>query len=241
MITLHSFPGALGEPSMSGFCTKAMILLEMSGKDWTVKFTVDSKVSPFGKLPLLETPEGRVADSNLLIGWLETRGADLFPGLSSVEKAQAHAVIRMAEENLRYGMMYDRWVDPEGWAAFMPVVFGDMPAPLRLIIPGKIRKGIVKGLQWQGLGRFGAAERMAYFEADLAALTDLLWSRDWLMGDKPTAADAAVLPILSGIEHAAHDTPLTLAVRRNKTLMRYVEQGRAQLYAPLLTSRAAAA
>ncbi|WP_425101727.1 glutathione S-transferase family protein [Tropicibacter sp. S64] len=226
---------------MSGFCTKAMILLTMAGEDWQPRFTVDPSVSPTGKLPVLDAPEGRVVDSNLMIPWLEARSADLFAGLDSLGRAQAHAVIRMVEENLRYGMMYDRWVSPEGWAAFMPVVFGDMPAPLRLIIPGKIRKGIVNGLKWQGLGRFREAERMAYFEADLTALTDLLWGRTWLFGDRPSAADAAVLPILSGIEHCAVDTPLTLAVRRNKTLMRYVEQGREALYAPLLTARAAAA
>ncbi|WP_168797883.1 glutathione S-transferase family protein [Pacificoceanicola onchidii] len=241
MITLHSFPGALGEPSLSGFCTKAMILLNMSGETWAPHFAVSVEVSPFGKLPVAVATDEKVADSNLLIPWLEARGADLFPGLSSVERAQAHAVIRMAEENLRYGMMYDRWVDPEGWAAFMPMVFGDVPEEMRETVAEQVRGEIVNGLTWQGLGRFGPKERLAYFEADLGALTDMLWERTWLFGDQPTAADAAVLPILSGIEHALLDLPLTMAVRQNKTLIRYLEQGREALFGPLRTLTASAA
>ena len=241
MLILDSFPGAYGEPSMSGFCAKAMILLDMARQDWRPRFIVDTRAAPFGKLPVLHTPGSVVGDSNLMIPWLERQGADLFPGLDSAGRAQAHALIRLAEENLRYGMMHDRWADPEGWAAFAPVVFAGMPAPLRLVVPGRIRRGIVQGLRWQGLGRFGAAERQAYFDADLAALTDLLWGRDWLMGDAPTAADAAVLPVLSGIERLPTATALQRAVAGNPTLMRYVERGRDALYAPLSVARASAA
>ncbi len=241
MLTLVSFPGALGEPSLSGFCTKAMICLDMAGQDWRPRFTVDPSKAPYGKLPVLETPEGPVADSNLILRWLEAQGADLFPGLDAAGRAQAHALIRMVEENLRYGMMYDRWVDPRGWAAFMPVVFGDMPAPLRLVIPGKVRKDIVKGLKWQGLGRMSEDARQACFDADLDALTDLLWGRHWVMGDTPTAADAAILPVLSGIDSGQADTGLRRSLRNRSTLMRYVERGRARLYAPLTASLCAAA
>ena len=241
MLTLVSFPGALGEPSMSGFCTKAMILLEMAGQSWRPRFSVNASEAPYGKLPCLETPWGPVADSNLILRWLEEQGADLFPGLDALGRAQAHALIRMGEENLRYGMMYDRWADPRGWVAFMPVVFGDMPAPLRLVIPAKVRKEIVKGLKWQGLGRMSKDARQACFDADLDALTDLLWGRDWVMGDTPTAVDAAILPVLSGIDSGQADTILRRSLRDRSTLMRYVERGRDRLYAPLTSSLCAAA
>jgi glutathione S-transferase len=241
MLTLVSFPGALDEPSMSGFCTKAMICLDMAGQPWRPRFTVDSSKAPFGKLPCLETPQGPVADSNLILKWLEAKGAELFPGLDTAGRAQAHALIRMVEENLRYGMMYDRWADPEGWAAFMPIVFGNMPAPLRLVIPGKVRKDIVKGLKWQGLGRMSADARQACFDADLDALTDLLWERSWAVGSQPTAADAAIIPVLSGIDGNLVDTALRRSLRNRKTLMLYLERGRERLYQPLNASLSAAA
>lgn len=243
MLTLVSFPAGLNEPSLSNFCTKAMILLNMAEQDWHPKFAVTTKDAPYSKLPYVQTPQGTVGDSNALVTYLEGQGAELFSGLTAAQRGQAHAVMRMAEENLRYGMMFDRWADPAGWAAFMPVVFGDMPAPLKLIIPAQVRKPILKGLKWQGLGRFDAAERQAYFQADLDALAAVLEGRKWLFGDQPCAADASVLPVLSGCEGALIDSALRRSIRANSTLMAYIERGREALYGPLLglTSISAAA
>lgn len=241
MLTLVSFPPALGEPSLSSFCTKAMILLDMAGEDWRAEFRVDTRKAPFDKLPVVEASGEVIGDSNLLIAWLETRGADLFPGLDAAARGTALAVMRMVEENLRYGMMYGRWVDPAGWAAFCPVVFGKMPAPLRLIIPGKIRSRIAKGLVWQGLGRFGAQERQAYFQRDLNALSAILGDQTWLFGDAPCAADAAILQVLSSIDGLQVDTDLRRALRADTRLMAYVTRGRAAFYAPISARTGAAA
>lgn len=234
MLVLHSFPSGLNEPSLSNFCTKAMILLSLSERPWHPHWTLDARAAPFGKLPALETPDGVIGDSNLMLDWLEAQGTRVFPGLDDRRRACARAVMRMAEENLRYGMMHDRWVDPDGWAAFEPIVFGDAPRMVRLLLPGLVRKGIVRGLKWQGLGRFGPVERLSYFRRDLDTLTDLLWQSRWLFGDHPTAADAAVLPILSGIDRLQVDTGLRGAVRENTVLMRYIERGRVTLYPGLL-------
>lgn len=241
MLSLLAFPAALDEPSLSPFSTKAMILLTMSGQTWRPKWTTDPRAAPFGKLPALESPQGVIGDSDLILAWLEEQGADLFPGLDSRRRAMAHGIMRMAEENLRYGLMYDRWVDDAGWARFSRVVFAGMPAPLRLIVPGMVRKDIVRGLKWQGLGRFGRAERLSYFKADLAALTDLLWDAPWLFGDRPTAADASVLPVLSSIDRLQVDRGLRGALRENDTLMAYIKRGRETLYAPLSAVPSAAA
>lgn len=241
MLTLLTFAPALGEPSLSNFCSKAMILLEMAGEDWTAEFPQDLERSVFGKLPTVETPDGKIGDSNLLILWLEARGATLFPGLTPGQRAQAHGVIRMVEENLRYGMMYERWIRDESWAEFMPLAFAGMPEEMRGPVSGQIREGIRQGLTWQGLARFGEAERMAYFNADLDALTALLEDGGWLFGDAPCAADAAALPVLSSLDRLQVDCDLRRAVRGNPTLMSYIARGRERLYQPLLTSSVAAA
>lgn len=233
MLTLTTFGGALDEPSLSPFCTKAMIVLSLSGREWRPKVAMDSRKAPFGTYPVLETPEGQIGDSNLMLDYLEAQGVDLFPGLDGPGRANAHAAIRMVEENLRYGMVYDRWVDEQSWRDFKPMVFGKLPAPLKMIIPGMVRGSIVKGLKWQGLGKFGPAERLSYMQADLAALTGMLEGHDWLLGDQPTTADAAILPVLSGIDRLLVDSGLRSAVRSNETLMAYVARGRETLYAPV--------
>jgi len=235
MLTLLTFPGTPTEPSLSNFCTKAMILLHMAGKDFVTEIPQDMSRAFHGKLPALETPDGLVGDSTLMIAWLEARGADLFPGLSAQQRAQAHAVMRMTEENLRYGMMYHRWIDPGGWAAFKPLAFGRIPEDARDAVADGMQAAIRNGLDWQGPGRFTDTERMACWAADLEALAALLGQDDWQFGARPTAADAAVWPVLTGLQSLMTGTPLRRAVRDTPAPKANIDRGRAAPFAPPMT------
>lgn len=241
MLSLISFKPGFGEPSMSSFCVKAMILLNLSGQRWRTDFVNMPPKGGYGKLPILKTPDGLIPDSSLIATWLARQGAEFWPGLSPRDQAAGHGLIRMAEENLRYGMMYHRWIDPAGWAKSRPVIFADLPKPVRLVLPGLVQKDIRKGLVWQGLGRFSDADRQRYFDADLTAIAAHLGDRPWLCGEHPTLADAAVLPVLAGIESLPVDTALRRAIRNNPALARYVQHGRDTLYAGLAPARAKAA
>ena len=228
MLTLISFPPTLGEPSNSPFCVKAMILLEMSGLDWQPRF-VPMPEGPYGKLPVLETPQGVVPDSALIQKWLETQGADFFPGFDTAARGMALAVMRMAEDSLRWQVAHDRWLDARVWPQFFPEVFKGMPEGLE----AKVQEGQRQGMTWHGVARYSEEDRCTLAEMDLDALIAVLGEGPWLFGAKPTAADASVLPVLSMIDRLPGETALRRALRARQPLMDYVARGREALYAPL--------
>ena len=230
MLKLLTYKPGFDQPSLSPFCIKAMILLDLAGVEWEPEWTAIPPKESYGKLPALRTPDGLIADSNFILDWLGTQGVDLFPGLDSPQKAQAHAVIRMTEENLRLGIIHARWVCDEGWEQLKPVGFGDLPAVLRLIVPGIIRKDIVKFLKKQGMAQYSDMDRSRSVGADLQALTTLLGNNPWFFGEQPTAVDATVLPVLSILNSLPNDGPLRRLMREQETLMAYVARGRAELY-----------
>lgn len=230
MLHLLTFPPGFDEPSLSPFCVKAMILLEMAGQEWRPEWTAMPPRASYGKLPALRTPDGLIPDSHFIQDWLESQGAELFPGLSAREVAQARAVTVMVEQGLRLGLVNDRWLRDDCWPHLERLAFGGMPAPLRLVVPGMVRGGIRKLLKKQGMATYSEEHRLRILRADLDALDTQLRDRPWLFGAVPTAADAAVLPVLSMLDNLPCDTPLRQLVRRRDSLLAYVTRGRAELY-----------
>lgn len=240
MLTLITFGGGLREPILSPYCLKAMCLLNLAGADWAPRY-VTMPQGPHGKLPVLETPEGLVPDSNLILGWLERRGAPLFPGFDPGARAMAHAVIRMVEESLGKGMVHDRWLDDDCWEHTRAAIFGGMSVPVRAVLPEFLRRRMRRRLADHGIGRMSAEERMVSLCSDLDAVEGVLGGSEWLFGDVPSGADCAVVPVLSMIDTLPADTALRRELRSRRVLMEYVGRGRAQLYPDLSASMPAAA
>jgi len=154
MLTLLTFPGNSEQPSFSPFCLKAMCLLHMSGQAWQPEYMSNPAKMPYGRLPVLRTGDRLIPDSHNIQAHLESMGADFNAGLSDDEKARSHALIRMVEENLRCGVVYDRWFDDACWPHTRDMLFGGMPAMLRRIIPGKIRKHVRRSMIAHGIAQF---------------------------------------------------------------------------------------
>lgn len=228
MLTLLTFAPGFDDPSHSPFCVKAMCLLQLSGQAWQREDIRDPAIlhsMPYGKLPVLRVGDDLIADSELIQTWLESHGADFYPGVDARGRAMGQAMIRMVEENLRVGMAGDRWLDEACWPHMRRELFGPMPDD----IVDPLRAGVRQGLMGQGLARMREADRLTKLRRDLAAITTLL-DGAFLLGDAPTAADAAVVPVLSMIANLPADTPLRAMVRDDATLMRYIERGRAAMY-----------
>ncbi|MBY6159787.1 glutathione S-transferase family protein [Mameliella alba] len=236
MLKLMSFPPGMQEPSLSPFCVKAMILLNMAGQSWAPDWQADPRKAPLRKLPALRTPEGIVPDSGLILRWLTGQGADLFPGLGLEERVQAHMLMRMVEDSLRHGLTHDRWARDDCWATMKFAFFASVPAPFRVVVSDIMRRQVVQGLKTQGIARFSEADRLTLLGADLDALTVQLGEGEWLFGDRPTAADATTLPVLSMIDRLPVQTGLRANLRARGNLMDYVARGRARLYAGLPVS-----
>nr|WP_274705629.1 glutathione S-transferase family protein [Salipiger pentaromativorans] len=237
---LRTFRPGGGAPSYSPYCLKAMCLLELSGRAWRPSWESMPR-GPYRKLPALETPDGVLGDSNLILSWLERQVAPMFPGFDPEARAMAHMTIRTVENSLGLSLTLARWVDDAGWPHTRDEIFGGMPAPLRAVLPGVFRGKIRRGLEWQGLARFSEADLLAWVGADLDALEALLGDSDWLFGSHPCAADCSAVPMLGLLDALPADTALRRAVRSRGRLMAYVARGRDALYPDLSASLPAAA
>lgn len=230
MLKLITFPASFDEPSHSPFCVKAMILLQMSGQTWRREDIANPSGMPHGKLPVLRNGETLIPDSEFIQAWLTDQSAEFFPDCTDAQRAVGHAAIRMVEENLRLALVHDRWLDTHNWPQVWPVFFAEVPRPIRGLIAGKARKSVTANLIGNGFARMTLDQRLKKANSDLSALGDLIGTGDFILGDTPTAADAAVLPVLSMIDRLPVATELTNLLRSKDWAVNYIRRGRARLY-----------
>ncbi|MGC3938099.1 glutathione S-transferase family protein [Roseobacter sp. EG26] len=224
MITLLTYPPAFGQFSGSPFCTKAAYFLKVSGLPWRREDTLDPRMMPHKKLPVIRADDQLIADSDMIRAYLESKGATFDEGLSEIDKATSRAFIRMAEEHIYFHILLDRWANDALWPQIRDTYFGSVPKILRSLVSGKIRKEVLKGMHAQGLGRLTEAQRLARLEPDLEAISTRLWQNRFLFGDRPTAADASVGPMLSAAVASPGHTLLSNRVEENAVLMAYIER-----------------
>lgn len=224
MLTLLTYPSGFGNFSNSAFCVKAGYLLALSGQPWKREDTLDPRKMPYSKLPVLRTDERLIADSDSIRLWLESKGADFECGLTDMQKAHSQALIRMAEDSWYFHVVLDRWGNDETWPTVRDTLFSQIPALFRRPITNKIRKSVLAGLSVQGISRFSESDRMARFERDLQAIHTYLWQSPFLMGDKPTAADLSVAPMLAGMRNTPGQTLLSRRISQDKMLTDYLDR-----------------
>ncbi|MGX9356199.1 glutathione S-transferase family protein [Roseobacteraceae bacterium S113] len=222
MLILKTFPGSFNLPSHSPFCAKAMALLKMADVRWRPEYVSMPRGMPYGRLPVMQVGDRLIPESRNIQTYLEGQGAQFWRGTSGKDRARAHGMIRIAEESLRLGLVHDRWLDEACWPKVREAFFGNMPAPLRAVIPELVRRDVRKGLLSNGLARLSEADRLMRLEDDLDAFAEILWDSAFLLGDHPTAADAAVAPVLTMIAKLPADTALRRAMRARPQLSDYV-------------------
>lgn len=233
MTHLITFPGDANLPSHSPFGLKAMCLLQMAGHSWAPEYVQDFSILPMGKVPVLRLKDRLVPDSHHIQAYLEELGTDFYPGLTQADKASAHMLIRMTEENLRLGLVYDRWLDAEVWPIMREMFFGQVPAAARDTVANGAQAQVRDGLMSEGIARFAPEDRLRRLTQDLDALQLTLGNKDFLFGDTPTAADAAVAPVLDMILQLPVDTGLKQAVQARANFAPYVTRVRAAIYPPM--------
>lgn len=229
MLTLLTFPDHFGEPGTSPFVVKAICLLNMSGQPWKREM-VDVRKMPKAKLPVLKVGMRMIPDSENIRTYLEQQGADFDNGLTDTERAASRAFIRMAEEHLYFHQVADRWLRDDVWAITRNVIFDVIPKPVRRLITGQLRKKLKAGMYVQGIGRFTEIERAERVAKDLEAIKLQLGGNPYLFGNSPTAADASVCPILSGLASIQLPTEVSDLVKKDGALTAYIARMRAALY-----------
>ncbi len=222
MITLYGFGPAFGSPDPSPFVVKALILLKMSGQDFTL-LRGNMRKAPKGKLPYIIDNGVIIPDSTLIRLHLEQKyGHDFDAGASPDERAASWMFEKTCEDHLYWGAVYERWVEDANFNAGPAQFFKPIPALIRPLIVGLIRKKVQRNLQGQGSGRYTPEERTAIMSRAVQAMADYLTRRDFLGGAQPCGSDAGVYATLAALLKAPFDSALAREVQSHPALVSYI-------------------
>lgn len=224
MITLYTFGPYFGLPDASPFVVKAMLLLKWAGLDYRVD-TSGFRKAPKSKLPYINDNGQIVADSTFIRFHIEERhGHDFDQGLSPRDKAIGWAVEKMCEDHLYWAMIDVRWGHQANFDRGPRTFFDIAPGPLRPIIAKIVRRKALGSARAHGMGLHSRAEIERLAVEDIAAISNILGDKPYLMGDRPCAADASVFALLTGIFTPVFETPIRDAAAEFPNLAAYCER-----------------
>ena len=233
MIKLFQFEPALGLPNASPFCMKLETYLRMTALPFEIPCATlrHLQQAPKGKMPYIEDQGKFVADSSFIIDYLKTTYGDPLDGwLDARQRAVALALQRLLEENLYWAVIYTRWVEPQGWELTRTAFFGKLPLPLKWVLPSLARRGIIKELHGQGMGRHSREEIMAIGKRDISALADFLSDKPYFMGEQPCSLDASAYAFLVNLLWVPLESELKLHARKYPQLEAYCQRMRSHYY-----------
>ncbi len=231
-LIVHQIPGAWGLPSIGPFSLKLEAYLRIVGVPYTAVVDATPFKGPKGKLPWIEHEGKRIGDSGFIIEYLEQRfGCNPNAGLSAAERAVAHSMRRLIEENLYWVMVCDRWMVDANWPLTQQTVLGMIPAPVRFVMAPIARRGVRRQLLGHGIGLHSADEIHAVGTKDIGAIADFLGDKPFLMGDTLTEIDAVAYGLLANIMCVPIASPVKAAAARRANLVDCIERIRARYFA----------
>nr|WP_321361224.1 glutathione S-transferase family protein [uncultured Hyphomonas sp.] len=231
MITLYGWGPMFDCPSPSPFVMKTDIQLQMLGVDFT-RAIADLDAVPKHKAPYVIDDGQLIEDSDFIRHHYEAKlGKGLYDGMSGKEIALSWALERMAGGQLTKIMAYERWMKDDNFNKGPAQFFSDVPAPARPAVLKGVREGVAASHMGEGTGRFTEAERMQLAGWDISTISMQLGDQDYLLGDQPTCADAAVSAVLIACATEFFDTPLTGLIRKHANLPAYIDRMKARYFA----------
>lgn len=233
MIKLYGFKPMWGLPDISLFVMKVDTYLRMTGIPYTLEAYPFFELAnaPKGKLPFIEDNGKRIADSSFIVEYLKsTYGDELDAHLSPQDRAIAHAMRRMMEENFYWVIVQLRWRIDENWKSLMQGLFGDYENDdmLSQVLP-KVREAVLQEMWGHGLQRHSVDEVWHIGKADVTAMADFLGDKPYFMGEKPCSLDATAYASLTGIQ-AGFESPVKDHVQAHDNLIAYCKRMQERYY-----------
>ena len=230
-LLIHQIPSAWGLSSVGPFCLKLETYLRMMEIPYETVVDPTPFRGPKKKLPWIEHDGRKIGDSGLIIEYIESRfGCDANARLSEAERAIAHSMRRLIEENLYWTMVYDRWIVEENWTTARDVILGAVPVPIRSILAPIARRGVRKQLEAHGIGRHSRDEIHAIGRSDVGAVAELLRDKPFLMGDAATQIDAVAYGLLANIALVPIESPIRDEIEARPNLVDYIERIQNQFF-----------
>ena len=225
MLTLYTFPTAFGLRNVSPFCLKVEMALHHLEIDYEIMELSNPSKGPKGKLPFIQVNGEIIADSELILDYLDKRSdGKLYGNLSGEQIAQGFAYVRLAEDHLYWMIVASRWLDDSWWPNVVQGFFGSLPFPLRQLVPMIARKRIRKTYQLHGLGLHTMEQQKEFARKDLHALNEAVKGKSYLLGDDISVFDFAIASMLAGALDNKPATWLTAIAENFAPLREYTER-----------------
>jgi glutathione S-transferase len=230
MITLYNFGPAFGLPDPSPFVMKVEVLLKMAKLPYQTDSTGFSK-APKGKIPYIDDDGVIVPDSTFIRWHIEKKyRIDFDQGLDASQRATAWAFEKMAEDQLYWIGINDRWMNEENFRKGPFLFFKRVPAPLRPFVVAMVRRKVRATLNGQGIGRHSAAEILALGTRSINAIADFLADKPFFMGNEPAGVDATMFAFICAGLCPHFASPNRTATEGRDNLRRYVGRMTARFY-----------
>lgn len=184
-------------------------------------------VGPRGKVPFVSVGNTRLADSDLIVGYLKRTHGDPDAALTPAQQAVGHLVQRTLEDHLYWVIIYYEFFDENGWDFILKAMVGDptaLPQEIQDALAER-REDFRKRCYDQGVARFTPAEIVEKAGKDLDAISRTLADNRYLLGtDRPTSFDAVLFGFTLAIFQARGMHPeLTDHARSIPNLGRYMQ------------------
>lgn len=195
MIHLHQLPKLPGKNySCSPFCVKLELYLKAMNIPYDNNFSFELNKSPTGKMPFIQTRGKKIADSNIIIKYLEQENGQLLDShLSCQQSAVSLAFIRLCEDSLYWTAVYSRWVDVDNksWKKEF-IASTKLPKMMSGIVYNAAKRNITRQLKASGMLALTQREIYSKSEQDLKALADFLNGRKHFFNDNVSLLDITV-------------------------------------------------
>ena len=236
-IKLFQFPRMFGIPNVSPFCCKLETWLRIAGVPYDVVDTADPRKGPKGKVPFIEDGGVRIGDTSLIIDHLvKTRGVDPDARLAQSQRATALLVQRTLEEHYAFVILYTHFMRADGWR-HMKATFDNVPAFVRPLVGGLVRRNMRQILRLQGLLRHSDEEIMELARGDWQAVLSVMSDGPFFFGAEPTSTDAILFGTLATSLLTPVPSPIRDFLKSQPRLVAHTERMRARYYPELGATR----
>jgi glutathione S-transferase len=229
-LTLVTLGGAFGLQNVSPFCLKAEMLMTHLGLDFDLGIEADPRKAPKGKLPYLLVDGEKLADSELIVEYIDNlTGGKVYAGLSAKERAIGVALSRLVDDHLYWILVASRWLEASWFANIVDGFFHIAPKPIRGLVARSARKQVAQTYHLHGLGRHSREEQEGFARRDLQALQDAVEPGGFLFGPEPCVFDFTIASFMAGVFDQQPPTWLTHVANDYPQLKDYTERVQARV------------
>lgn len=226
VVVLHQIPRPGKIPNLSPFPIKLETFLRAMKIEYVNDF--EEPMSEKQKTPWITINGKDVADSQLAVEFLMDKlGKDMDSHLNEEEAANARAIRVMIEEHLYWGVAVYRWVHDEGkFLENFNSIFGPIPAFLVRRIRKSVGPKILGQARSAGMGRHSRLEMEQMCCKDLVAVSTMLGTKPFMMGEKPSLVDCTVFGFVCQLLHGVPPTCVyrQLVEKELKNLVEHFER-----------------